>query len=83
MTVEKLLNMTKKERLAIYKNNEKQTIYVGEAGNNELLQRHRAVVVGGVAVNNLGWVYELTNETGSHKQKFAINTYPKWQVRNK
>ena len=83
MTVEKLLSMTKKERLATYKNNEKQSIYVGEVGNNELLQRQKAVVFGNVAVNNCGWVYELTNETGAHKQKFAINSYPKWQVRNK
>ena len=78
MTVEKLLSMTKKERLATYKNNEKQTIYTGLMGENGLLQRQRAVVFGNVAVNNCGWVYELTNETGAHKQKFTINSYPKW-----
>ena len=83
MTVEKLLSMTKKERLATYKNNEKQTIYVGVSGSNESMQRVKAVVLGNVAVNNCGWVYELTNETGAHKQKFSINNYPKWQGRNK
>ena len=78
MTVEKILSMTKKERLSIFKNGEKQTIYTGLRGESELLQRKRAVVFGNVAVYNHGWVFELTNETGQHKQKFAINTYPKW-----
>lgn len=74
--------MTKKERLATYKNNEKQTIYVGVLGSDEPMQRAKVVVLGNVAVNNCGWVYELTNETGAHKQKFATNNYPKWQGRH-
>jgi len=78
MTVEKLLSMTNKERLATYKNNEKQTIYTGLSGESGLLQRQRAVVLGNVAINNLGWIYEVTNESGTHRQGLSANNYTKW-----
>ena len=79
MTKETLNGMTKKERLAIYKNGEKQTAYYGQAGDNKnFMMRVRVVVVGNLAIDNLGRVYELSEEMGKHQQKFAVNYYPKW-----
>ena len=61
MTKETLNGMTKKERLAIYKNGEKQTIHFMSIIRGSMIKK-RAVVLGNLAVDNYGQVLELTNE---------------------
>lgn len=79
MNKEMVLNMTNKERVAIYKDGEKQTIHFGRAGSDRRMIKKRAVVFGDFAVDNFGQVLELTNEMGGHVQGLSMKYYQKWQ----
>lgn len=78
MTKETLNGMTKKERLAIYKNGEKQTIHFMSIIRGSMIKK-RAVVLGDFAVDNYGQVLESTNENGYHVHGLSKTSYPKWK----